>query len=137
MADAAGDARASDTLRGALARMADALLGLVRTRLELATLEYTEERGRIGRQLALLLAGLGCLLFALLFAAIAVVAYFWDTYRITAILSVGGFFAVVGGALLWRRAEIANTAPAPFGATLAELEKDRAALSRTLNGPAQ
>jgi uncharacterized membrane protein YqjE len=125
------------TLRGALARLADALVGLARTRLELATIEYTEERARVGRQLALLLAGIGCMLFALFFAAAAVVIYFWDTNRIIAILGVVAFFAVAGALLLWRRTEIAQTAPIPFAASVAEFEKDRAALARTMNLPPQ
>ena len=86
----AGGPAGHETLRGALARFADALLGLLRTRIELVAVEYTEERDRVVQHLTLLVAGLGCLLFALLFAAIAVVAYFWDTYRITSILGGGG-----------------------------------------------
>jgi uncharacterized membrane protein YqjE len=125
------------TLRGALARLADALVGLARTRFELAAIEYTEERGRVGQQLALMLAGIGCLLFALFFAAAAVVIYFWDTSRFVAILGVVIFFAVVGALLLWRRTEIARTSPMPFAASVAELDKDRAALARTMNVPPQ
>ena len=135
MSDASEPDAGGSTLRGAVARLADALLGLARTRLELATVEYTEERRRVTTQLALLLAGVGCVLFALLFAAAAVVVVFWDSYRIPAVVGVVVFFAVAGAVLLWRRAEIAQTAPTPFGATVAELEKDRAALTRTLQAP--
>ena len=124
-----------ETLRGALARLADALLGLARTRLELAAVEYTEERGRVTQQLTLLIAGIGCLLFALFFLAAGVIAYFWDTHRFAAIIGVIVAFAVVGAALLWRRAEVANTAPIPFAASVAEIEKDRAALARTMKMP--
>lgn len=133
MAD--GTRERGDTLRGALAKLADAMLGLLRTRLELAAVEYTEERDRVARQLMFLLVGLGCLLFALLFGAFAVIAYFWDTYRITAILGVAAFFVVIGAVLLWRRAEVSSTSPVPFAASVAELEKDRAALARTMNLP--
>jgi uncharacterized membrane protein YqjE len=124
------------TLRGSLARLAHSLLGLARTRVELATIEFSEERGRVGRQLALLIAGTGCLLFGLLFAAAGVVAYFWDTsYRIAAFAGVVVVFLGAGAVLLWRRAELAQTAPTPFAATLAELDKDRAALARTIKLP--
>jgi uncharacterized membrane protein YqjE len=125
------------TLRGALARLADALVGLARTRLELVAVEYTEERGRVGQQLALLLGGICCVLFALFFSAAAVIVYFWDTHRFVAILGVVVFFAGAGALLLWRRAEIAQTAPIPFAASVAELDKDRAALARTMNLPPQ
>jgi uncharacterized membrane protein YqjE len=137
MSDAAGRDAGGVTLRGALARLADALVGLARTRLELATVEYTEERARIGQQLALLLAGVGCVLFALFFAAATVVIFFWDTHRFVAILCVVVFFAGAGALLLWRRAEIAQTSPIPFAATVAELDKDRATLARTMNLPPQ
>ena len=133
MSDAAG----GPTLRGSLARLADALVGLARTRLELATIEFTEERARIGQQLALLLAGVGCLLFAMFFAAAAIIIYFWDTYRFVAILGVIVFFAAAGALLLWRRAEVSQISPIPFAATVAELDKDRAALARTMNLPPQ
>ncbi len=126
---------AGGTLRSALARLADALLGLARTRLELATVEYAEERRRVATEVALLLGGVGCVLFALLFAAGGIVVVFWDSYRLPAIVGVVVFFAVVGAVLLWRRAEIAHTSPTPFGATVAELEKDRAALARTFHAP--
>ena len=135
MADTANRGAGGDTLRGALARMADALLGLARTRIELAAVEYTEERGRITSQAALLLGGVGCLLFALFFAAAGVIVYFWDTHRFAAIIGVIVFFGVIGAALLWRRAELANTSPVPFSASVAELEKDRAALARTMKLP--
>ena len=91
MSDAAERGAGGVTLRGSLARLADALVGLARTRLELATVEFTEERSRITQQLALLLAGVGCVMFALFFAAAAVVVYFWDTNRFLAILGVVGW----------------------------------------------
>lgn len=135
MSDAEDRDPTSDTLPGALSRLAGSLMGLVRTRLELFSVEYTEERGRVGMQLALVIAGVGCLLFALLFAAGGVVAYFWDSYRFAAIGGVIAFFLIAGIGLLWRRAEIANAAGTPFSASLAELEKDRAALTRTFHAP--
>jgi uncharacterized membrane protein YqjE len=132
---AEGNRDRGETLRDALAKLADATLGLLRTRLELVAVEYSEERDRIARQLVLALVGLGCLLFALFFASFAVIAYYWDTNRIVAILAVAVFFLVAGAALLWRRTEVSRTSPVPFAASVAELEKDRAALARTMNLP--
>lgn len=118
------------SLRGAVARLSGALVGLFRTRLTLASVEYAEERARVGRQLALLVAAIGCLLFALLFAAGAVVIFYWDSYRLEAVIGVAVAFAVAAGLLLWRRAEVEKTSPTPFAATIAELDKDRAAIAR-------
>ena len=125
----------SETLPGALSRLTDSLAGLLRTRIELLAVEYAEERGRVGMQLVLVFAAVGCLLFAMFFMAFGVVAYFWDSYRIAAIVGVILFFVVTGVGLLWRRAEIAKGGGTPFAATVAEFEKDRAALTRTLHAP--
>jgi uncharacterized membrane protein YqjE len=63
--------------------------------------------------------------FALLFASGIVVAYFWDTHRLGAIVGLTLFYIVVAVAAMWRASAIRRDAPAPFAATLAELEKDR------------
>jgi hypothetical protein len=42
---------------------------------------------------------------------------------------------VIGAGLLWRRAEVSATSPVPFSASVAEIDKDRAALARTMNLP--
>lgn len=135
MREAAEPQSGDGSLRAVVARLVDALLGLARTRLELATVEYAEERARVGRQFALLVAGIGCLLFALLFVAAGFIAYFWDTHRFAAFIGVVVAFAGAGAVLLWRRAEVGHTASTPFAATLAELDKDRAALARTVPRP--
>ncbi len=118
------------SLRAAVMRLSDALLGLARTRLTLASIEYAEERTRIGRQLVLLIAAVGCLLISLLFAGAGVVVYYWDTYRLPAIIAVTATFAFVAVLLLWRRAEVEKLAPTPFSASIAEVDKDRTALAR-------
>ena len=121
----------SRDLRGASSRLAASLLGLARTHLELASVEFTEERDRIQRQLTLLLADMGLLLFAVLFVAAWIVVYFWDTYRLTAIASIAFVFAATGIVLLVLRAQAARSAPTPFAATMAEFERDRAAIAGT------
>lgn len=135
MSDAPEREPEGGTLHGGLLRLADSVLGLARTRVELAAIEYKEERDRVSRQLILMVGAAGCLLFALFFAAAGVVAAFWDTYRLAAIIGVTLFFALAGALMLWRRQEISNTSPMPFAASVAELEKDRAALSRTFRTP--
>jgi uncharacterized membrane protein YqjE len=126
------DERDADTrpLSASISSLLAALLGSVRTRAELASVEYAEERARVGQQLALLIAGLGCVLFALLFVAVGVIAWYWDTNRMAAIVGVIVVFAGAGAACLWWRASVVRAAPTPFAASLAELEKDRAALAR-------
>ena len=128
--DLGGDGQAaSRSLRGSAARLGASLLGLVRTRLELASIEFAEERNRIQQQLALLIAAAGLLMFAVLFAAVWVVVYFWDTNRLTAIAVVALVFAAAGAVLLFVRAQAARSAPTPFSATIAEFDRDRVALA--------
>lgn len=117
-------------LSASISSLLAALLGTVRTRAELVTVEFAEERARLGQQLAFLIAGLGCLLFAVLFVAVGVIAWYWDTYRMASIVGVIVVFIAAGAACLWWRSSVARAAPSPFAASLAELEKDRAALAR-------
>ena len=116
-------------LRGAAARLGASMLGLVRARLELASVEFAEERDRVQRQLILLLAVGVAFMFAALFAATWVIVYFWDTERLTAIAVVAIFFAATGAVLLMLRSQAAKAAPTPFAATIAEFERDRAMLA--------
>ena len=117
------------SLRGSAARLGAALLGMARTRLELASIEFAEERNRIQQQLGLLVAASGFLMFAVLFAAVWVVVYFWDTHRLTAIAIVALVFAAAGTVLLLLRSQAARAAPTPFSATIAEFDRDRVALA--------
>ena len=130
MADSDDVDVATRPLSASISSLLAALMGSVRTRAELASVEFAEERARLGRQLALLIAGLVCLLFAVLFVAIGVIAWYWDTYRMAAIVGVILVFAGAGAACLSWRASVARDAPTPFAASIAELEKDRAALAR-------
>ncbi len=121
---------ASSGLRDALSRIAATALALVQTRVALASVEFAEERERIKRSLALVVVTAVCASFALLGATLLVVAYFWDTYRFTAIALVALFYLLAALLAGWRVAELRRGAPAPFAATLAELEKDRASFGR-------
>jgi uncharacterized membrane protein YqjE len=122
-------------LRGATARLGASLLGLVRTRLELASVELAEERDRVQQQLTFLIAAMAMFMFAVLFVATWVIAYYWETHRLTAIAVVAVIFAGAGAALLVLRSQAASVAPTPFAATIAEFERDRAALAGRDNTP--
>ena len=129
MSDSGSEQSNARGLSAAAARLGASLLGLVRTRLELASVELAEERDRVQRQLTTLVAAIAMFLFALLFAATWIIVFFWDTSRLTAIAIVAIVFAAVGGALLLLRSQAASAAPKPFAATIAEFERDRAALA--------
>jgi len=120
----------------ALGQLADSLLALVITRGRLAGLEFVEERERLLRRLALLVGGILLLTLAALFGGLLVVAAFWDTHRLAAIVWTG-FAYLVAGAVFYRYGIASRDGDAPFAATLAEFEKDRARLmrQRTPGGP--
>jgi len=123
-----GDARSAPGLGAALGSLAATVIGLVRTRLELATVEFAEERERAKELLVLAICGLLAASFALLFASVLVIAYFWDTYRLTAVAGVMVFYVVIAALLFSRLKQYGSQAHTPFAATLAELENDAAAI---------
>lgn len=105
------------------------LLGIARTRLELLANELEEERLRLTRMfvfgvLALFFFGLGVLVLSLL-----VVVMFWDTYRLAAIAGVALVHLIIALCCVVAARKLAARKPRFFSATLAEIDKDRAALS--------
>ena len=119
-------------LRQSFARIASALVGLVSTRAELASLEFTEERERLTRRLALVAAGGLLLAFAALFAGAFAIVLFWDTHRLWAIALVALAHLAGGAVLLAKARAIGRDSPSPFAATIDELRKDKEALERAL-----
>jgi len=129
MADMRDGAPPRPQFRSAAARFINTALALAHTRVELASVEFAEERQRLKRSAMLIAGAVFMFSFALLGIAAWIVVYFWDTYRLEAIAAVTLAFAIVGGFLLWRNAALARESPTPFSETLAELAKDRAWLA--------
>ena len=119
-------------LRGALARLTAAGIEFSRTRVELATLEFTEERERTAERLVLVVAAALGFAFALLGASAFVVVWFWDTHRLVALGAITVAYALVGVIAAVRLRNRQRSAPKPFAATLAELERDRVWLRERL-----
>ena len=119
-------------LRRALARAGAATLNLLRTRLELASVEFAEERERAKSRVVLIVVAGLFLAFGVLAASALVVLLFWDTHRVAAMVGVTiVHFAIGIGAFLKLQAA-GRDAPSPFAATLAELERDHEWLSGEL-----
>src|SRR5512133_1236122 len=111
-----------------LKRLASTAVEIVRTRLELLSLDLEEAKLRL---LSILLLGGVAFLFlslGVVMGALWLVAACWDSHRMLVMgLLTGGFLG--GGvlalaALVWR----AKNGPRLFAGTLGELEKDREAL---------
>ena len=111
-----------------LKRLARTAVELVRTRLELLSLDVEEAKLRFLSILLLGAVAFLCLSLGVVMGALWLVVAFWETHRMLVMgLLTGGF---LGGGLLalaalsWQ----AKKGPRLFAATLAELEKDREAL---------
>jgi uncharacterized membrane protein YqjE len=115
----------SGGLRAALVRLGAAGIDFSRTRIELATLEFTEERERTTTRLVLVAATALGFAFALLGASAFVVVWFWDTHRLLALGVVTLVYVLIGVFALMRMQAFQRSAPKPFATTLAELERDR------------
>ncbi len=122
--DAARPAGLFASLRGVLV----SVLGIAGTRLELIGLEVAQEKERLVGLLFTVLAAAFALSLAVLLATFLVIAHFWDSYRLTAIGAFVVLYAVLGGWLITGLKRELAAHPPLFSATLAELEKDRAAL---------
>ena len=129
MADT-GDAPRAGGFSDAIFRLGGTVVALLRTRLELATVEFEEERERATELLVLVFSCVLLALFALLFASVFVIAWYWDTYRLTAIGVVTLFYVVLAVVAFMRLQQRRRDKPAPFAATLAELGQDVASLRR-------
>lgn len=108
-----------------LRNLAATLVALLRTRAELLATELEEERIRL---LQLLFWAAGALFFlgvGILLLTILLVAVFWDSYRITAIVALAAIFlaAGIGMVIAVRNRMYARTKL--FAASLGELAKDK------------
>jgi uncharacterized membrane protein YqjE len=129
MSDNAGEQRGTG-LKSSLAQLAESAVALAESRLELASIEMSEQSQRFKQQMVLLVAGALLLLFAAFFVGFGVIAYYWDTYRMYAVVGVVVTFAAAGALLLWWRSDFLKLSPKPFALTLAEFKKDHDALRR-------
>lgn len=115
-------------LKAAASTAASSALNLLRTRLELASIEWAEERERLLTRLGLLFAALLLFILGVLGLCVLAVVYFWDTTAREAAVLVPTALCIVTGLLLYYLSRRVGQS-LPFAATLAEFDKDRAALS--------
>lgn len=118
-------------LRQSVGDMACTLLSIVRTRLELFSLEASEQKSQL---IAILGMAFGALLFltlAVLVFSITVALYFWPTdQRYVALWLLTLFYGVLGVGLFLAVRHKLLFGPAPFSATVDELRRDLALVDR-------
>ena len=115
-------------------RLSASAVSLLRTRIELASVEFAEERERLKASLGLLAVAAVAFGFAAIVVTFGVIAWFWDSYRYEAIVVVALLYAVVGVAALMRQSALRKAAPTPFATSIDALRKDVEWLRRHHDG---
>ena len=118
-------------LGASLSRLGASVLAMLHTRLELATIEFAEERERATEMAVLLLLTVLLALFALLFASFFIIAWFWDSNRLLAVGAVTAFYVIAALLLYARLRQRLRETHSPFAATLSQIEEDAEVLRRT------
>lgn len=101
------------------------LVGIVHTRLELLSVDITEERQHQTSMLVLGLVVLFCFGVGIVLLSILIVAAFWESHRLIALGGLAGLFLATGAGVGWFALHKVRTKPRLFEASLAELVKDR------------
>lgn len=104
-------------------------LALAETRLALLSNELEEQKLRLVQGLVMAVAGLFVLGVGLVLFAGFVLLLFWDGYRLPALAALTLGFLGAGAWLLASARRRLRSDGGPFGATLAELRADRAAVA--------
>lgn len=105
-------------------RLAASLLGLVRARAELFTVELQEEKLRAIRLLVWLCAALVFGMSAVLVAFALAALFLWQTFGYLGLGSLALGALLVAGLILWVLQRQLRHGPQPFAATVNELRKD-------------
>lgn len=109
-------------------RLAATAVGALQTRLELLSTEAEEHLVRWARICVIAACALMLSVLGLLLATAFVLIAFWDTHRLAAAGLLAAAYLGGGAALAFYVRSEARRQPRLFGASLAELAKDRQAL---------
>ncbi|CAM4375300.1 phage holin family protein [Bordetella muralis] len=118
-------------LRTSVSSVASSLVGMLRTRLELFSLEAAEEKTRLIKLLGSAFAALLFLTLAVLVFTVTIAVAFWPTEnRYVALGLLAAVYALVGLVLLLSIRRQLLFGPMPFAATVEELGRDAELLDR-------
>ncbi|CAM4083281.1 phage holin family protein [Bordetella tumulicola] len=118
-------------LRTSISGVGSTLLGLLRTRLELLSLEAAEEKTRLIKLLGMAFASLLFVTLAVLVFTVTIAVAFWPTEdRYVALGLLAGVYALIGIVLLWLIRRELLFGATPFSATIEELGRDADLLDR-------
>lgn len=112
-------------LRISVTRVASSLLGLLRTRLKLFSLEVAEEKARLVKLMGMAFAALVFVTLAVLVLTVMIVVAVWPTEnRYMALGVLAAVYALLGLVLLLTVRRHLVLGPMPFAATIEELGRD-------------
>lgn len=118
-------------LRQSVGALSEALLSSACARIELFALEAADQKARVIQLLILLAAALFFVAVAVLVLSLTVALYFWPTpYRFLALWLMVLAYLILGAVAFGLLRRQLRTGGVPFAATLEELRRDVALVSR-------
>jgi uncharacterized membrane protein YqjE len=103
---------------------------IAQTRLELLSIDVQIARGKFISLLVMIVSALFFLFFGLVMLALFIVIYSWESDRMMALGLLTSAFLLIGLVLAAMIMQSLRTMPKLFEASIAELAKDREALSK-------
>jgi len=103
---------------------------IAQTRLELLSLDVQIARSKFMKLLIMIVCALFFLFFGLVMLALLIVIYSWEADRMIALSLLTAAFLIIGLILALLITQSLRTMPKLFEASIAELAKDREALSK-------
>jgi len=119
-----------ENLLSSIKGLASTGASIAQTRLELLSVDVQIARSKFISLLVMITSALFFLFFGLVMLALFIVIYSWETDRMMALGLLTGAFLLVGLILAMLIAQSLRTMPRLFEASIAELAKDREALSK-------
>lgn len=111
-------------IRDAAIRVVASSLALLRTRVELISVEFAQERERLKSSIVLLAVAAFAFALTAMVVTLGIIAWFWDDHRYAAILIVAAVYALAGIIALAAHRRLRREAPVPFTATTDALRRD-------------
>ncbi|MBU3606800.1 phage holin family protein [Polynucleobacter sp. MWH-Creno-3A4] len=119
-----------ENLLSSIKNLAATGASIAQTRLELLSVDVQIARNKFISLLVMIVCALFFLFFGLVMLALFIVIYSWESDRMTALGLLTGAFISIGLILAALITQSLRTMPKLFEASIAELAKDREALSR-------
>lgn len=119
-----------ENLLSSIKGLASTGASIAQTRLELLSLDAQIARSKFISLLVMIVSALFFLFFGLVMLALLIVIYSWETDRMLALSLLTGAFLLIGLILAFLISQSLRKMPRLFEASIAELAKDREALSK-------